>query len=119
VQVTLRSIFLTSDTPAELAEFYKRIACLPLETVGQPGEYLYWRLEQNGVQLAIHDAQAFAAYCHPPRPNSNLTHLYFHIDDQAAFLAHLDTHGLKPLSFDEFTVTVADPDGRKLLFGTV
>jgi hypothetical protein len=49
---------------------------------------------------------------------SNLTHLYFKIEDQRTFLAHLDNLCVAPLSVDDVTVTVIDPDGRKVLFGT-
>lgn len=70
------------------------------------------------MQLAIHDAEAFAAYAHPPNPASNLTHLYFKIDDRTAFLAHLNGLGITPHAVDDVVVTVADPDGRKVMFGT-
>ncbi len=70
------------------------------------------------MQLAIHDAKAFAGYAYPAVSGSNLTHLYFKIEDQKAFLAHLDRLGVPLLSVDDVVVTVADPDGRKVMFGT-
>jgi hypothetical protein len=51
-------------------------------------------------------------------PNSSLTHLYFSIEDQVRFLAHLESLGLAPHAADQVVVTVVDPDGRKVLFGT-
>lgn len=118
METTLRGIFLTSGNPEATAEFYRRVALLPLETVGTQGEYVYWRLDRNGMQLAIHDARAFAAYSYPPVAGSNLTHLYFQIEDQRAFLAHLENLGVPPASVDDVVVTVVDPDGRWVLFGT-
>ncbi|MGH6978451.1 MAG: VOC family protein, partial [Brevundimonas sp.] len=72
---TFRGIFLTSEHAAETADFYRRVAGLPLETAGGEG-YTYWKLDRDGMQLAIHDAGAFADYTHPPLSGSNLTHLY-------------------------------------------
>jgi len=118
MDTTFRGIFLTSETPEATARFYEEVALLPLERVGTPGQYVYWRLDRDGVQLAIHDAKAFADYAYPPLPGSNLTHLYFQIADQKAFLAHLASLRLQPLAVDDVTVTLADPDGRKIMFGT-
>lgn len=70
------------------------------------------------MQLAIHDAKAFAEYAYPPLSNSNLTHLYFKIEDQRTFLAHLESLGIMPLAIDDVVVTVTDPDGRNVMFGT-
>lgn len=117
-QALFRGIFLTSDRPAETAHFYREIAGLALETVGEGGSYVYWRLDADGVQFAIHDAAAFADYSHPPVANSNLTHLYFKIADQKAFLAHLEASGVAPHAVDDVVVTIVDPDGRKVMFGT-
>lgn len=113
-----RGIFLTSEKPEATAKFYERVAALPLEAVGTPGVYVYWRLDRDGMQLAIHDAKAFADYAHPPLAGSNLTHLYFKISDQKAFLAHLESLQVKPASVDDVVVTVRDPDGRNVMFGT-
>jgi predicted enzyme related to lactoylglutathione lyase len=113
-----RGVFLTSEAPEATAAFYERVAALPLEVVGSPGEYRYWRLDQDGMQLAIHDAGAFSTYAHPPVPGSNLTHLYFRIADRGAFLAHLDRLGIRSAFVDDVVVTVTDPDGRQVLFGT-
>lgn len=118
METSFRGVFLTSENPGETARFYRQVALFPLEVVGKEGEYIYWRLDRNGVQLAIHDAAAFASYAYPPVSGSNLTHLYFKIEDQKAFLAHLERLGVAPLLVDEVVVTVADPDGRKVMFGT-
>jgi hypothetical protein len=118
MQVSFRGIFLTSDQPAATADFYREVAGQPLEAVGDEGQYIHWRLDRDGMQLAIHDAAAFASYTHPPLAGSNLTHLYFKIDDRDAFLARLTGLGVEPLSVDDVVVTVIDPDGRKVMFGT-
>jgi catechol 2,3-dioxygenase-like lactoylglutathione lyase family enzyme len=118
METQVRGVFLTSGNPEATAEFYMRAALLPLEAVGEQGEYTYWRLDRDGMQLAIHDAEAFAAYAHPPDSESNLTHLYFKIADHKAFLAHLDRLGVSPLAVDDVVITVVDPDGRKVMFGT-
>jgi hypothetical protein len=118
MQTSFRGVFLTSENAEATASFYKQVALLPLEAVGKEGGYIYWRLDRNGMQLAIHDAKAFASYAYPPVPSSNLTHLYFKIEDQKAFIAHLAQLGVSPLSVDDVVVTVADPDGRKVMFGT-
>jgi hypothetical protein len=115
----LRGVFLTSENPEAAARFYEHVAQLPMENVGgADGGYAYWRLDQDGMQLAIHDAKAFARYAHPALPSSNLTHLYFSIEDQASFLAHLESLGLAPYAVDDLVITVIDPDGRKVMFGT-
>ena len=112
-----RGVFLTSEKPAVAASFYEQVAGLSLERVGEPG-YVYWRMDADGVQIAIHDAKAFADYTHPANPGSNLTHLYFKIADQAAFLNHLRQLGVTPVAQDDVVVTVMDPDGRRVMFGT-
>lgn len=114
----LRSIFLTSNDARGLALFYQRVAQLDLETVGEEGEYQYWRIDQFGVQLAIHDAKSYASYTFPPLASSNLTHLYFRVEDVNKFLEHLSSLGIAPQSCDPLSVAVRDPDGRTLLFGT-
>jgi hypothetical protein len=116
--IKFRGVFLTSEAPEATAAFYERVASLPLEVVGSPGEYRYWRLDRDGMQLAIHEASAFSTYTHPSLPGSNLTHLYFRIEDQGAFLVRLDELGIRPASVDDVVVTVTDPDGRQVLFGT-
>jgi len=118
MEPSFRGVFLTSESPEETAHFYRQVALLPLEAVGVEGGYVYWRLDRNGMQLAIHAAQAFATYAYPPVPGSNLVHLYFKIEDQKAFLTHLEQVGVAPLSVDDVVVTVVDPDGRKVMFGT-
>ena len=112
-----RGIFLTSARPAETARFYRDVAGLSLETIGEGSAYVYWRFDRDGVQIAIHDAAAFADHAYPPLAHSNLTHLYFKIDDQNAFLDHIKTQGLEPHAVDDVVVTIVDPDGRKVLFG--
>jgi hypothetical protein len=113
----LRGVFLTSRYPELTAAFYRDVARLPLEATGEPGQ-IYWLLDRDGIQVAIHDAEAFADYASPPNPDSNLTHLYFTIDDRDTFISHLDELGVAPLAADDVVVTVIDPDGRKVLFGT-
>ena len=117
MKTTLRGVFLTSDQPEMLAAFYRDVASLPLETVGS-ADYTYWMLDREGMQLAIHDAEAFADYAHPPLAGSNLTHLYFQIADLAAFLDNLKSSRIATHAVDDVTATVIDPDGRKVLFGT-
>ena len=115
--MSLRGIFLTSEHPEDTARFYREIAGLELEHVGSES-YRYWKVDDGRLQLAIHDAKAFATYAFPPRADSNLTHLYFHIDDRAAFLERLRERGVDPHAVDDVVVTLADPDGRMVMFGT-
>ncbi len=117
MNTTFRGVFLTSEKPEATARFYEQVALFPLETVGTPGQYIYWRLDRDGMQLAIHEAKAFADYAYPPLAGSNLTHLYFKIEDQKAFLAHLENLQVQPVAVDDVVVTVSDPDGRKVMFG--
>lgn len=63
------------------AKFYEQVAALPLEWMGVEGQYVYWRIDQGDMQLAIHDASAFADYAYPAQAGPNLTHLYFKIED--------------------------------------
>jgi hypothetical protein len=114
----LRSLFLTSNDPARTAQFYRDVAQLEMERVGDAGSYQYWRLDEDGMQIAIHDAKAFADYAYPPLAASNATHLYFHIEDRDAFLSHLNELGIRPSRLDAVVVTVIDPDGRHVMFGT-
>ncbi|WP_246225856.1 VOC family protein [Chelativorans xinjiangense] len=86
--------------------------------MGEPGQYIYWKLDRDGIQIAIHDAKLFADYAYPPVAESNLTHIYFKIDDLREFRARLDRLNVIPIAEDDVTVTVIDPDGRKVLFGT-
>ena len=46
------------------------------------------------------------------------THLYFKVESQEDFLERLRKLNIKPQSTDEVVVTVLDPDGRKVMFGT-
>jgi hypothetical protein len=115
---TLRGIFLTSEQPEACARFYIDVAGLALERVGTEGVYVYWKVDRDGLQLAIHDANAFSAYTQPAVRASNVTHLYFQIDDQAAFVEHLAALAIEPALIDDVVVTVADPDGRRVMFGT-
>ncbi|MEY9459691.1 hypothetical protein ABH973_000104 [Bradyrhizobium ottawaense] len=118
MDTTFRGVFLTSEKPEATARFYEQVACLPLEKIGAPEQYTYWCLDRDGMQLAIHDAKAFAGYAYPSLAGSNLTHLYFKIADQKAFLTHLENLQIQPEAVDDVVVTVADPDGRKIMFGT-
>ncbi|MFT3876666.1 MAG: VOC family protein [Propioniciclava sp.] len=117
MKTTFRGVFLTGADPAATARFYREVAGLPLEQAGGDG-YTYWRLDRDGMQLAIHDAQAFADYAYPPNRGSNLTHLYFTIEDREAFVVQLNDLGIEPLTVDDVVVTVVDPDGREVMFGT-
>jgi hypothetical protein len=114
----LRGIFITSEDPARTARFYREVAKLELEQIGDAATYVYWRVDRDGMQFAIHDARQFSNYTHPARIESNLTHLYFQIEDQSLFLKHLSTLGHEPYATDDVVVTVEDPDGRKVMFGT-
>jgi Glyoxalase-like domain len=118
VRSLLRGIFLTSDEPERTATFYRQVAGLELEQFGDASEYLYWKIEKGGVQLAIHDAEKFAEYAHPARLDSNVTHLYFKIESQDQFLDHLKRLDVTPNATDDVVITVADPDGRMVMFGT-
>lgn len=112
-----RGVFLTCSDAEVTADFYRDVAGVPLEAVGSD-EYTYWMLDLDGVQVALHDAKAFADYSFPPNPESNLTHLYFRIPDLHAFLNHVRGVGAPLIDVDEVVVTVEDPDGRKVMFGT-
>jgi hypothetical protein len=114
----LRGLFLTSEKPAETAKFYREVASLELEEIGEGGAYVYWKVDSNGLQIAIHDAQKFAEYAYPSRPDSNLTHLYFKIENQPQFLDRLKTLSIEPYATDDVVITLVDPDGRKVMFGT-
>ena len=118
MRIVFRGVFLTSENPEMTAKFYEQVAGLPIEKIGGDGQYTYWRIDMNGVQLAIHDASVFAEYTHPARADSNLTHLYFKIDDQGVFLRNLERLNISPFSSDDVVITVMDPDGRKVMFGT-
>jgi hypothetical protein len=89
MSLELRGIFLTSEEPEVTARFYRDVAELELEQIGSSGGYVYWKVDKAGLQLAIHDAGKFAKYTHPACPESNLTHLYFKIENQDQFLEHL------------------------------
>jgi hypothetical protein len=100
------------------AKFYREVARLDLEQIGSEGGYVYWKMDENGLQLAIHGAKEFAEYTYPVHLDSNVTHLYFKVDSQEDFLEHLASLGVEPYSTDDVVVTVVDPDGRKVMFGT-
>jgi catechol 2,3-dioxygenase-like lactoylglutathione lyase family enzyme len=117
-ETTFRGVFLTSNDPEATARFYRDVAGLALEAVGSEESYVYWKMDDGRIQLATHDAKAFADHSYPPRPDSNLTHLYFHIDDQNRFLDRLRALGVTEEHRDDVVVTVRDPDGRRALFGT-
>lgn len=118
MQIHLRSIFLTSETPATTAQFYERVALTRWEIVGNEDTYRYWRVDDGAMQIALHDAKLFSNGSFPAVRASNTTHLYFKIDDQSAFLKHLAALDVQPWTIDEVVVTVEDPDGRKVMFGT-
>jgi catechol 2,3-dioxygenase-like lactoylglutathione lyase family enzyme len=113
-----RGVFLTSEHPDMTAKFYEQVAGLRLAKIGGEDQYVYWRFDADGMQLAIHDAKAFSGYTYPALAASNLTHLYFKIADQRAFLSHLEQVAITPIGIDDVVVTVVDPDGRKVMFGT-
>lgn len=118
MNLLLRGIFLTSEDPARTARFYREVARLELEQSGDANTYVYWKADSGGVQLAIHNARQFAEYAHPACSESNQTHLYFKVENQSKFLEHLRAVGIGPYATDGVVVTVEDPDGRKVLFGT-
>ncbi|MGO2863037.1 MAG: VOC family protein [Brevibacterium sp.] len=117
MQSKFRGVFLTCDDAEVTADFYRDVAGVPLEAVSSD-EYTYWMLDIDGVQIALHDAKAFADYSYPPNPSSNLTHLYFRIPDLEAFLDHVQSVGAPLIEVDDVVVTLEDPDGRKVMFGT-
>ena len=117
MESTFRGVFLTCTDAEATAAFYRKIAGLPLTTEGDE-EYSYFVVEAGGVQLALHSAEAFAAFAFPPVAESNLTHLYFRIPDQAEFLERIKNAGTPLVAVDDVVVTVEDPDGRKVMFGT-
>ena len=117
MESTFRGVFLTCTDAEATAAFYRDIADLPLETAGDEN-YTYFILETGGVQLALHPAEAFADYAFPPVVESNLTHLYFRVPDQAEFLERIGRADVPLIAVDDVVVTVEDPDGRKVMFGT-
>lgn len=117
MESTFRGVFLTCGDAEATASFYREIAGVPLEAVSSD-EYTYWMMDVDGLQVALHDANAFADYSFSPNPTSNLTHLYFRIPDLQAFLAHVQSLGAPLVDVDDVVVTVEDPDGRKVMFGT-
>ncbi|WP_209373944.1 VOC family protein [Brevibacterium renqingii] len=117
MESTFRGVFLTCTDAEATAAFYREIAGLPLEAAGDE-DYTYFVFELDGVQIALHGAEAFADYTFPPVAESNLTHLYFRIPDQAEFLERIRHAGTPLVDVDEVVVTVEDPDGRKVMFGT-
>jgi hypothetical protein len=118
MKAQFRGIFLTSEKPALTARFYEQVGGLPLEKVGHDDACSYWRMDDGRLQFALHDAKLFADYTHPVTAGSNTTHLYFKIEDQQAFLRHLKSLNVEPYAVDDVVVTVEDPDGRKVMFGT-
>src|SRR5699024_11190960 len=79
---TFPGVVLTCTDAEATAAFYRDIADLPLEATGDE-DYTYFAADVDGVQIALHGAEAFADYSFPPVAESNLTHLYFRIPDQA------------------------------------
>src|SRR5262245_34346386 len=79
IGMILRSVFLTSEHPARTTQFYRDVAGLAFEEVGSAGGYLYWKVDDGQMQIAIHGAKDFADDSFPCVPTSNLTHLYFQI----------------------------------------
>lgn len=118
MKTTLRGIFLTSEDPPATAAFYRDVAGLDWEEVGTGSGYVYWKLDRDGVQLALHDAKLFSPHTHPALRESNLTHLYFQISDQKTFLEKLVVMNVPVDSQDDVVITVVDPDGRRVMFGT-
>ena len=116
MKAKFRGIFLTAENPAVTAKFYREVAGLSLEESGED-KARYWKVDEAGMQLAIHSARLFAEYAYPPEVKSNLTHLYFKIAEQKAFYTHLKKLGVAVYCADEVVITVLDPDGRKVMFG--
>ncbi len=59
--VAFRGVFLTSGNPTSTANFNDEVAELALEEV-QMGVYNYWRVDCDGVRMAIHDAARGVGY---------------------------------------------------------
>ncbi len=118
MNIVLRGLFLTSENPEATARFYEDVARLPLERIHSETGYTYWRTDDQKIQFAIHHAEKFSDYTYPAHAESNLTHLYFRIESQAEFLAHIEKLEIVPCAADEVVITVIDPDGRKVMFGT-
>ena len=116
--MNFRGVFLTSEQPDVTARFYRDVARVAIEEVDSAGTYRYWKYDDGQIQIAIHDARAFADYAFPPRTDSNVTHMYFHIADHAAFLEQLRMQHIEPKAVDPVVITLVDPDGRIVLFGT-
>ena len=116
--MTFRGVFLTSEQPELTARFYRDVAQVALEEIGNSDSYRYWKYDDGQMQIAIHDAKAFADYSFPAHADSNVTHLYFRIADHDAFLQHVRHLGLEPKAVDPVVITLVDPDGRMVLFGT-
>lgn len=50
----LRGIFLTSKEPELPAKFYRDVAGLELEQIGDSEEYVYWKVDKAGAAGAPH-----------------------------------------------------------------
>lgn len=117
MQSQFRGVFLTCKDAEATADFYRDVAGVSLVTSGSD-EYTYWTLDVDGIQIALHEASAFAEINLPTDPESELTHLYFRIPDLEEFLSHVKSVGAALIDVDDVVATVEDPDGRKVMFGT-
>jgi hypothetical protein len=110
--------FLNGRRPGSNCTVLCRGCALKLEQVGEDGGYRYWKLDDGDFQIAIHDAKSFSAYTYPAFNESNVTHLYFNIESQAAFINRLNGMSIEPYTANDVVITVVDPDGRKVTFAT-
>lgn len=121
--IGLSGTLLTSRNPNRTAKFYLNIAGLKLQKIRHGDTPEHWEGHSQGIHFAIHNAKFFAKYTYPAVTKSNLTHLYFSISDVKQFNERLRKHKLRlfcpPESVaGETVMTVQDPDGRKVMFGT-
>lgn len=118
---SLSAILLTSANPSVTARWYEKTLGIEFQKEAHEGP-THWACETGGMHFAIHNAKSFAKYCHPIR-KANATHLFFTISEIDRFLSKVKKMKLKPaLPIEEVgrskMVTLRDPDGRMVIFGT-
>jgi catechol 2,3-dioxygenase-like lactoylglutathione lyase family enzyme len=117
----VKSIVLTSDDIDRTAAFYRDVLLLPLELERHRGTERHFACEVGPIHLAIHDRRTFwLSTADGPDPCTVV--VSFTIEDLPAFLAHLSSLGLAPLTRREIGpmsfVSLRDPDGRHVCCGT-
>jgi hypothetical protein len=75
----------------------------------------HWACSTNGAHFAIHDAKDFSEHTHPANLKSNVSHLFFTIEDMNEFLSHIKNLGIELMWPIEDVgpmkmATVRDPD---------